>query len=90
MKEVLSQLTRTYYEPIPKERVLGDASFKKASVEIGDSFHDMGGYQQAVYEIFTYKKSLGIMGYPIPPTTTWSNFNFNDRELSFHTLALLL
>ena len=43
------------------ERVLGDQSFKKACVDIGDSFRAAGGYQRAVDEIFTYKQSLGIM-----------------------------
>ncbi|MFD1673742.1 macrolide family glycosyltransferase [Alicyclobacillus fodiniaquatilis] len=43
------------------ERVLKDASVRQACVEIGDSFRAAGGYQQAVQEIFAYKRSLGIM-----------------------------
>ncbi|NGP59484.1 glycosyl transferase family 1 [Paenibacillus thiaminolyticus] len=42
------------------ERVLQDASIRKACVEIGDSFRAAGGYHQAVEEIFVYKRSLGL------------------------------
>ncbi|MCM3699656.1 macrolide family glycosyltransferase [Paenibacillus macerans] len=42
------------------ERVLSDPSIRKACVELGDSFRAAGGYQQAVEEIFAYKRSLGI------------------------------
>jgi MGT family glycosyltransferase len=38
------------------ERVLKDESIQKASVEIGDSFREAGGYQRAVEEIFTYTR----------------------------------
>lgn len=43
------------------ERVLNDASFRKACAGIGDSFRTAGGYHQAVEEIFAYKRGLGIM-----------------------------
>ncbi|MBW7476704.1 glycosyl transferase family 1 [Paenibacillus oenotherae] len=42
------------------EGVLKDASIRKLSVEIGDSFRASGGYPRAVEEIFSYKRSLGI------------------------------
>lgn len=42
------------------ERVLNDASIRKASVEIGNSFRAAGGSHRAVEEIFAYKRSLGI------------------------------
>lgn len=43
------------------ERVLNDASFRKASVDIGASCRTAGGYHLAVEEIFAYKRSIGIM-----------------------------
>jgi MGT family glycosyltransferase len=43
------------------ECVLNDASFRKACLDIGDSFRTAGGYHQAVEEIFTYKRWLDIM-----------------------------
>lgn len=42
------------------ERVCKDASMRNKCVEIGDSFRSAGGYERAVEEIFTYKRSLGI------------------------------
>ncbi|MEC0092257.1 macrolide family glycosyltransferase [Paenibacillus macquariensis] len=42
------------------ESVLKDASIRKLSIEIGDSFRAAGGYHQAVEEIFMYKRSLGM------------------------------
>jgi MGT family glycosyltransferase len=42
------------------ERMLQDASIRKACVEIGDSFRTAGGYHRAVEEIFAYKRSLGM------------------------------
>lgn len=42
------------------ERVLKDASIRKACVEIGDSFRSAGGYHRAVEEIFAYKRNVGL------------------------------
>lgn len=42
------------------DRVLKDASTRKAAVEIGDSFRSAGGHHRAVEEIFAYKQSLGL------------------------------
>ncbi|NIK76988.1 MGT family glycosyltransferase [Paenibacillus castaneae] len=42
------------------ESVLKDASIRKLSFEIGDSFRAAGGVHRAVEEIFAYKRSLGM------------------------------
>lgn len=42
------------------ERVLTEASIRKACVEIGDSFRSAGGYHRAVEEIFAHTRSLGL------------------------------
>lgn len=44
------------------ELVLKEGVFRKACLDIGDSFRVSGGYLRAVEEIFEYKRGLGIMG----------------------------